>query len=114
MAECRTLTTDELETMKKDAARLLDLLRAKGCTDEPWAEQLLMDFIPRAAREVCGLRDALGFYADMNLWQRAWLGGGFTDSPAHEDGGEIARCALRGGSLSPFGCGECDLKDLPI
>lgn len=99
MSAFSTMTRDELATMREDAARLLRAVREGGPLDAAEtarAERLLAELLPRAAAEVEALRLALGFYADMNLWQRAWLGGGFTDSPAHEDGGEIARRALRG------------------
>ena len=72
------------------------LLRDEGRTIEPWVRRLLAETIPLAATRIDTLSEALSFYADMNLWQRAWVGGGFADSLADEDGGDIARCALRG------------------
>ena len=96
MNDHKTLLPDDLAIMQSDAARLLALLRDEGHTIEPWVQNLLAETIPRAASRVGILREALSFYADMELWQRAWVGGGFAGSPADEDGGDIARRALRG------------------
>ena len=96
MNDHKTLLPDDLALMQSDAARLLALLRDEGRTIEPWIRNLLAETIPLAASRVDTLSEALSFYADMDLWQRAWVGGGFADSLAHEDGGDIARCALRG------------------
>lgn len=114
MGMFKTLTADELQTLHNDAARLLETLRGMDCDIPPWAEHLLTGLVPRAAAEVATLRDALGFYADMNLWQRAWVGGGFTDSMAHEDGGEIARHALRGCATGGLSMDACNLDKLPL
>jgi len=90
--------TDQLfDAVKRDAKDLGKLL-PKG---QDVAGRLLLDALPVLFREIEQskeriehMRDALEFYADMSLWDRAYIDGG-TDSVAAEDAGETARLALR-------------------
>lgn len=92
--------TDQLfEAVKKDARDLAGML-PQG---ENVAGRLLVDALPVLFREIEmsrkekeHLRTALEFYADMSLWDRAYIGDGSADSVAAEDAGETARLALRG------------------
>lgn len=91
--------TDQLfEAVKQDARDLATMLPQ----DREVAGRLLVQALPVLFREIemarrdkDRLRTALEFYADMSLWDRAYIGGGFADSVAAEDGGETARLALR-------------------
>ena len=90
--------TDQLfEAVKRDAKDLAKLL-PKG---EGVAGRVLLDALPilfreieQSKRRIETMRDALEFYADLSLWDRAYIDGG-TDSVAAEDAGETARMALR-------------------
>ncbi|MBU1003848.1 MAG: hypothetical protein KKE73_15155 [Proteobacteria bacterium] len=91
--------TEQLfENVKKDARDLAGIL-PQGQTV---AGRLLLEALPILFREIEQsrqrnerLREALEFYADLSLWDRAYIGVG-SDSVAAEDGGETARMALRG------------------
>ena len=92
------LTEQLFEAVTRDAKDLAAML-PKG---EKVAGRLVVDALPVLFREIEqsrkrieAMRDALEFYADMSLWDRAYIDGG-TDSVAAEDAGETARMALRG------------------
>ncbi|BBD09675.1 hypothetical protein [Desulfovibrio ferrophilus] len=93
------LTEQLFNDVKKDAKDLANML-PKG---DKVAGRILIEALPILFQEIElsrqrneSLRDALEFYADMSLWDRAYIDGGSSDSVAAEDGGETARLALRG------------------
>lgn len=103
MDETKTLTDERLQAVPAEAELLLTLLTDEDAEGEVEAGQLLLEDVPALCEEVRRLRadvermrTALEYYADIQLWEKAYVSGGFIDSEADEDMGLVARNALRG------------------
>lgn len=103
MADELRLDAEQLEAMRADAEQLLALLVDEEAEGEVEAGQLLLEWVPSVCDELTEAREtieryrhALEYYADYALWEKLYVGGGFTDSEAQEDMGLVARTALRG------------------
>ena len=103
MADELRLEAEQLEAMRSDAQELMALLVDEEAEGEVEAGQLLLEWVPSVCSELAEAREiiaryrhALEYYADYSLWEKLYVGGGFTDSEAQEDMGLVARTALRG------------------